>query len=61
MAAAAAVASVMSKAKPGEKVDIEMYGYRFVFEGLDGQPVTTPAGQVFEITIDPIGNLAAWT
>ena len=61
LAAAAAVAAVMAKAKPGERIEVLMYGYHFAFIGADGQPVATSNGQPFEITIDPMGNLSAWT
>lgn len=59
-AAVAAVKAVMDKAKPGEKADIEMHGYGFVFM-KDGQPIKTDTGQVYSISLDPKGNVGSWS
>jgi len=61
LGAVAGVTSIVKIAKPGKKADVKISGYTFVWIGADGNPVKSPSGQVFTVTVDPKGSAASWS
>jgi hypothetical protein len=60
-AAVAAVTTIVKAAKPGSTVTVKISGYTFYWLGADGQPVKTPGGTAFHVTVDPVGHATSWS
>ncbi len=61
LAGASAVASIIKVARPGTTPTVKIYGYSFYWIKADGQPVATPNGSPFTVTIDPAGKASSWS
>ncbi len=59
--AVTAVTTILKAGKPGSIAIVRISGYTFYWLNAGGQPVKTPSGTVFHVTVDPAGHVATWS
>lgn len=60
-AAIAAVTTIVEAAKPGAHAIVRISGFTFYWLNASGQPVKTPGGSPFRVTVDPAGHVSSWS
>lgn len=60
-AAVSAVTAILKVAKPGSTPIVRVAGYTFYWLNAGGQPVKTPGGTPFRVTVDPAGHVSSWS
>jgi hypothetical protein len=60
-AAVTAVTTILKAAKPGSTATVRISGYTFYWLNASEQPVKTPGGTPFRVTVDPAGHVSSWS